>query len=71
MKIHFEAGKLKQEIKITVIDVSCKFIYKNYMTYTYYINLVEAIIRHQKFLLTCRELPTIALSYHVKIRENY
>ena len=71
MKRHFEAGKPKQKIKITMTDISCEFIYKNYMTYTYYINLVEAIIRHQKFLLTCRELPTVALSHHVKIRENY
>ena len=33
------------------------------------INLVDAIIRHRKLLLTCRELPTVALSHHVKIRE--
>ena len=39
------------------------FTYKNYMTYTYYINLVEAIIKYQKFLLTYRELPAVALSY--------
>ena len=46
------------------------FTYENYMTYTYYINLVGAIIGYKKFLLTCRELPTVALSYHVKIIEN-
>ena len=40
------------------------------MTYTEYINLVEAITGHQKFLLKCRELPTVALSHHLKIREN-
>ena len=40
-------------------------------TYKYYINLAEAIIRHQKLCLTCREPPIGALSYHVKIRENY
>ena len=40
------------------------------MTYTYYINLVETIINHQKFRLICRELPTVALSNHVKIREK-
>ena len=39
------------------------------MTYTYYINLVEAIIGHQMFLQQCRELPTVALPYRVKIRE--
>ena len=39
------------------------------MTYGYCINLDEAIIKHQKFLLTCRELSTVALLYHVKIRE--
>ena len=38
------------------------------MTYTYCINLDEVIIRHQKLLQTSRELPTVALSYHVKIR---
>ena len=41
------------------------------MTYTYCINSIEAIIRHQKLLLTCMELPTETLSYHVKIRKNY
>ena len=29
---------------------------KNDLVYTYYINLVEATIRHQKLSLTCREL---------------
>ena len=28
------------------------FTYENYMTYAYYINLVEAIIGNQMFLLT-------------------
>ena len=42
------------------------------MTYPYQINLVEAIIGHQRFLIVLhRELPTVALSYHVKIGENY
>ena len=41
------------------------------MTYTYYINLVEAITGHQTLLLACRKFPTGALSFHVKIRENY
>ena len=27
------------------------------------------MIRHQKLLLACRELPTVALSYHVKVTE--
>ena len=62
--------EFKQKIKITMIDISCKFyLQKNDVTYTYCINLVEVIIRHQKLLQTCRELPTVALSYHVKIRE--
>ena len=45
--------------------------YNNYMTCTYYVNLIEAIIERQKFLLTCRELPPAAFSYHVTIIENY
>ena len=40
------------------------------MTYKYYINLIEPIIKHQNFLLICRELPTVALSYHVTIRDT-
>ena len=42
------------------------FSYENYMTYTDYISLVEAIMRHQKFLLTYRELSTVTFSTHVK-----
>ena len=38
---------------------------------TCYMNLVEALIRHQKFHLACRESPTIALSHHVRIKENH
>ena len=38
---------------------------------TCYMNLVEALIRHQKFHLACRESPTIALSHDVKIKENH
>ena len=54
---------------MTIIDISRKFyILENDLTYTYCINLVEAIIRNQNLLLTCRKLPTVALSYHVKIR---
>ena len=41
------------------------------MTHTYYISLAEAIIGQQKYLKTRRELPKVAHSYHVKIRENY
>ena len=44
------------------------------MTYTYYINLIEIIISHQKFVLTCRGLlivVALSISNHVKIRENY
>ena len=49
-----------------MIDISCKFyLQKNDVTNTHYINLVQVIIRQQKVLLTCRELPTVALSYSV------
>ena len=38
--------------------------------YTHCINLVKAIMSHQNLLLACRELPKVALSYHVKnVRE--
>ena len=47
-------------------DISCKSYLQNNVTCTYRINLKRAIIRHQKLLLTRRELPTVALSYHVK-----
>ena len=51
-----------------MIEISCKFyLQKNDVTYC--INIVEVIIRHQKLLQTCRELPTVALSHHMKIRE--
>ena len=53
-----------------MIDISYKFyLQRNDVTYAYCINLVEVTISHQKLLLTYRELPTVALSYHVKIRE--
>ena len=53
-----------------MIDISCKFyLQKNDVTYTYCIILVESRITHQKLLLTYREVPTAALSHHVKIRE--
>ena len=62
----------KRKRKITIIDISCKFyLQNNNMTYTYGIKLTDAIFRHQKLLLICKELPTVALSYHVKIRENH
>ena len=65
----FEARKFKLKIKITMIDISCKFyVRKNDVTYTYYITLVVAIIRQQKLLLTCKKLPTIALSHRAKIK---
>ena len=42
-------NKSQQKIKITMIDISCKFyVQKNDVAYTNCINLVEAIIRHQK-----------------------
>ena len=63
-RTYFIAAKFKQKIKITMIDVSCNF-YLRKNDVTYYINLVEAIFKHQKSLLTCRELPAAAISYHV------
>ena len=55
-----------------MIDISCKFyLQKNEVTYTYCINLsTYFIIRYQNWLLACRELPTVALSHHVKIRAS-
>ena len=38
---------------------------------TCYINLVEAMIKHQKLHLACRESLTVALSHNVRIRESY
>ena len=73
-KGHFEAGKFKQKIKITMIDISCKFYeQKLHDKYILYESLVEAIIGHQKFLQSSafRVAYRVALSYHVKIRENY
>ena len=55
--------EFKEKIKTTIIDISCKFyLQNNDVTYTYCINLAEATIRHQKLILTYRELPIIALS---------
>ena len=67
---HFEAGKFKQNIKITMTVYVLNFTYKSYMPYTYHINSVEAIIEHQKFIPTSRALSTVALLCYVKIREN-
>ena len=39
----------------------------DYLTYTYYINLVAAIMRQQKIFLTWRELSALAISHHVKV----
>ena len=47
------------------------YLEKKYVTHAYYINLVEAIIKHEKLRLTYRESSTVALSHHAKIRENY
>ena len=44
---------------------------KSDVTYAYWINLVEAIIKHQTLCLTRREFPMVALSHHVEIRDNY
>ena len=64
--------EFKQKIAITKVDISCKFyLQKNDVAYTYSINLVGAIVKHQKFLLSCKKSPTVAYSYHIKIRENY
>ena len=65
----FEARKFKLKIKITMINISCKFyVRKNDVTYTYYITLVVAIIRQQKLLIKKKKLPTIALSHRAKIK---
>ena len=62
----------KRKRKITIIDISCKFyLQNNNVTYTYGIKLINAIFRHQKLLFICKKLPIVALSYHVKIRENH
>ena len=54
----------KQKFTITMIYTSSTFyVQNNDVTYTYCINSVDVITRHQKLLLTCIELPT------VKIRE--
>ena len=45
-----------QKITITIIYISLKnLLTKNDLAYKYYINLVEAIIRHQKLRPTCRK----------------
>ena len=45
-----------QKITITIIYISLKnLLTKNDLAYKYYINLVEAIIRHQKLRPSCRE----------------
>ena len=41
------------------------------MTYTYYINLLEAIIDHQKRIAENVENCLLALSYRIRIKENY
>ena len=53
----FRGWKIQtQKIAITIIYISFKnLLTKNGLTYTYYINLDESIIRHQKLRLTCRE----------------
>ena len=56
-----------------MIDIPCKTYFFSLLfndaTNTCCMNLAEVIITHQKLFLTCRELPTVALSYHVKIRK--
>ena len=64
-------GSSNRKFKPCWIIFLVNVTYKNYLTYTYYINLVAAIMRLQKFLLTWRELPTLAISHHVNVRENY
>ena len=49
---------------------------KNVLAYTYYIRLVETIIKDEKLRQTYRESPTVALSHHVKskfinVRSNF
>ena len=54
-----------------MIDISCKFYLRKLHDIYIVYQLVGDINRHQKFLLICTELPTVALPYHIKIRENY
>ena len=55
-----------------MINISCKFyLQKNDGTYVYCINLVYATTRHKTLLLTCIQLLTVALSYHLIMCENY
>ena len=61
-----EAGKFKQR-KLSNDDfifLLKTFLQKNDLTYTYYyINLVEAIIRHQRLRLTCKESPRFCTTF--------
>ena len=67
-----QSSTFRQGVQTVMIDIYGKFYSQNNdATYTYCINLVEAIIRHQKLVLTWRELPTVAFWYNAKIRENY
>ena len=69
-KRHFETGKFKQKPKV-IIDISFRF---------YLLKLHEIYILHQfscdqnqtpNVSSTCTVLSTVALSYHVTLRENY
>ena len=53
-----------------MIDISCQ-IYIQKITWQTHINLVDPQIRQKKLRQTCRESPTVVLSHHVKIGENY
>ena len=68
-----QLSTFKQKIKITIIYISYKFyLQKNDVDiYTTAYQLSSGHNRTRKLLLTCRDLPTVAVSYHVKIRENY
>ena len=45
-----------QKIAITIYISFKNLLTKNHLIYTYYINLVEAIISHQKLRPTCRKM---------------
>ena len=52
-----------------MIDISCKNLLPKECRDICILHLLaEAITRHQKLRQTCRESPTVALSYHLKIR---
>ena len=76
--IHYQVSKLKlgtvinksqQKIKVTMIDIFCKFyVQKNDVAYRKCITLVEAIIRHRK-LQRFVKITMFHHFHHLKIRK--